>query len=108
MQHLQAGHPPADVSHVARHDAKAFGLQLAAAGPNSRALAAVQERREDQSVAVYVSMDQQDCAADRVELDQVPLFSQVVQVQTPTVAPAVAIESWAAVFEHAVRLHDRF
>src|SRR5262249_50095335 len=115
MNHLEPWHPPTPISHVARHNAQALGLDLAgddsveilpSASTRARIRRAVQKRRIHQPRAVRVPPHKEDSAADRVESTELALTAQVVEVDPPSVAPAIQIERRPAMLQDAVRLHD--
>jgi hypothetical protein len=105
---------PALHTHVLRHDAKSFGLDLADGSASERMRianpstpVAIEERRENEAVAVTVGTNEQHRAADGLEPNE-RLSAQIAHVLATAIAPGVAIEAFTAIFGHAVRLDDVF
>jgi hypothetical protein len=100
--------------HVKGHQPETLGLDLATAPvgrPWARiagelVFAAIEEWRKDQALAVKVGADQQHRSANRIERRQRTLAAQVLKQHAAVVAPAVAVEGWAARGLHAVRVDD--
>src|ERR1700689_1903898 len=97
-------HAPALIAHVKGHQPETLGLDLAAAPvgrPWARVagqlvFAAIEEWGKDQALAVDVGADQQHRSADCIERRQRTLAAQVLKQHAAVVAPAVAVEGWAA------------
>ena len=73
----------------------------------ARSEASQQARRNDEAnVRGRCQLGQQHRSADRIERRQRTLAAQVLKQHAAVVAPAVAVEGWAARGLHAVRVDD--
>lgn len=112
MQDLQVGKSPAFDAHVLGHDRQALRFDLADMASAQRmwiahpaASGAVEERWEDEAVAVTIGTDQQHGAADRLQPHRA-LAAQIAQMLAAAVGPGVQIETVLPVSANAIRLHD--